>query len=253
MSAIAGLLGGLSKGLNDWMGFRETQSQMDNRAKLTAIQEQQELRQKQAQEFENRKAQYLALNPETDLTEQEVQPFVASGFKFVKGQNGFRRPFSVEEQADSAQRKLAELGITDKELQAKGWEFIAQNPNMPQDQLSRLVAQFRLPANSVAPTMQDVRDKAAIELDADREIEQIRAAARLAEAREISNRPNAAALNIQVKDNDPAYLMWKRSYMRNPGEAEAYNQAVQQFGAAHADSVLKKEYVQSIQPMRYGQ
>ena len=98
LAALAGLLGGVNSGLNNYVKVQSDQENDANRARLTAIQVAAERRAQQAQEFEKLKAQYNALNPDQELTAQDAQPFLTGGFRFQKGVNGgLVRPKSVEE------------------------------------------------------------------------------------------------------------------------------------------------------------
>jgi hypothetical protein len=256
--ALQGLLGGLSSGLGGFQDQRQQQMENDQKVRQLQVQEAEAKRMAQVSEFERLKAAYEAANPSMDMDPQIAQGF-AGKFPLIKSETGgMRRPFSVTEQAQDAQAKLTQLGITDKTMEREGFEFISQNPNMPHDQLSRLVARYGIGANQVPPTLQDIQSEAKAKFAPQIELAGINNAADLQQTgmQTAATKYSADQMYRRVTDAagmkpvDPKkYSDWKMQYFAtNPQAREMYNTATRDHGPAQAEVWLTEAYRQMFGP-----
>ena len=215
LRALQGLVGGLNSGLGNYTELQEQQAQMANRDKLTALQAEAERRAAQAQEFEELKAKYLALNPEQDLDVQTAQPFISKGFSMVKGPTGFlRRPGSVQEQ-----KGLNEMNpeFVQKIASAQHAPIAAEGELNRKSRFEELQAQLANAANIASGNNATSVQVAGMNNDA-------RVLSAEAQAAAMRDR---AMLGMEGKAiNEPEYIVWKNNYMRDPVNAAHYNEAL---------------------------
>lgn len=256
LRGLQGLLGGLSGGLEGFVRQRDAQTEQARQQKLLQLQEAQNLRAQQAQEFEELQAAYRAANPDMDLDPELGQKF-AGKFPLLKSDSGgFRRPYSIEEQSQNAQRKLAELNITEEGRKQKALELLRTNPtlmNAPQSEVQRFLLQQGLITN-VSALPSDIQTEAAAkfapELAGRKELAGIENAAQMARTLQQTAAQRYAADQMALGRgvtadlrSDANYNSWKTGYLKsNLQAAREYNQIAREKGPGLAEEVLLRQY-----------
>ncbi len=217
--ALQGLFGGLNSGLGDYLQNQEKQAEMDNRAKLTAVQQLAEQRMAQKQAEEALQVRYNALSPEQDLTPEDAQPYIAAKMPIIKGPTGLlRRPKTVQEQSTLTKLTPEYIGMeAEQQFAPQAKLKVSEGVLDREARMAELRAQLQ---NALG--IQQSHDATSLAV-ADRNNN---GRVQAAEA------TSAAALarlqaGLEGKEIDePKYMLWKSKYMQDPANQKYVQDAI---------------------------
>lgn len=265
LDILQGLLGGVNSGLGSILTQRQQQAENEQKARATAVLEEENRRQAQVAEWQQRKDAYDALvgGQEYDPTDPAVAPLVGK-LPFHKAASGkLFRPLTPQEQKIDLDNKMGNISL-------EGQQFLRDNPSVLDnyDTAMKVIARFGLDPRMAPKTLDYVKQAAEAEYGpqaannaAQREnaltIANIQAGASKYSADKMAERTNATAddqmerLRFQMANrpvDSKKFDEWKLTFLARPENRKKYNEIASAQGGVTADMLLLDAYREMFKP-----